>query len=81
MKLISAVLATLLLLTGCSNNPSELACEVWNEKLQEASIPVDYWSELSSSRPLTLEEKRMAYQDQDSYIAVLREMNSVGCEN
>jgi hypothetical protein len=68
------------LLTGCAKTPTPLACEVWNEKLQEASVPVDYWAELSISRTLTFEENRLAWEAGNSYIAVLREMDSVGCK-
>ena len=80
MKFLISLLALLLLLTGCSNNPSQFACEVWNEKLQEASVPVNYWAELSISRTLTPEERKLAWKDQNTYIAVLREMDSVGCK-
>lgn len=80
MKILISLLALLLLLTGCANTPSQLACEVWDEKLQEVSIPVDYWAELSITRKLTLEESKLAWKDQNTYLAVLREMDSVGCK-
>lgn len=80
MRLILTTLILALGLTGCTKNPSDLACEVWNSKLQQASVSVDYWAELSGSRNLSLEEKKQAWQDQNVYIAVLREMDSVGCK-
>jgi hypothetical protein len=80
VKFLLGLLTLILLLTGCANTPSQLACEVWNDKLQEASVSVDYWAKLSISRKLTLEENKMAWRDQNSYLAVLREMDSVGCK-
>ena len=80
VKIFFGLLTLTFLLTGCAKAPSQLACEVWNEKLQEASVSVDYWAELSITRTLTLEEDRLAWKDQNSYIAVLREMDSVGCK-
>jgi hypothetical protein len=80
VKLFFGLLTLSLLLTSCAKTPSRLACEVWNEKLQEASVSVDYWAELSISRKLTFEENSLAWQDQNSYLAVLREMDSVGCK-
>lgn len=80
VKFLLGLVSLSLLLTGCAKAPSQLACEVWNEKLQEASVSVDYWAELSISRKLTLEENKLAWRDQNSYIAVLREMDSVGCK-
>ena len=66
--------------SGCSKNPSSLACEVLEEKRVESSEVVDYWAELSNARKLSLDENRQAWKDQDDYIAVLREMDSVGCK-
>lgn len=80
VKFLFGLVSLSLLLTGCAKAPSQLACEVWNEKLQEVSVAVDYWAELSISRKLTLEENKLAWKDQNSYIAVLREMDSVGCK-
>ena len=80
MKILFAFLCGLLMLTGCGKNPTDLACEVWNSKRQQASVSVDYWAELSGSRKLSLEEEKQAWQDQNAYIAVLREMDSVGCK-
>jgi hypothetical protein len=80
VKIFFGLLTLTFLLPGCAKAPSQLACEVWNEKLQEASVSVDYWAELSITRTLTLEEDRLAWKDQNSYIAVLREMDSVGCK-
>ena len=80
MRIILTTLVLVLGLTGCTKNPSDLACEVWNSKRQKASVPVDYWAELSASRKLSLEEEKQAWLDQNAYIAVLREMDSVGCD-
>lgn len=68
------------MLMGCTKAPSQLACEVWDEKLQETGASVNYWAELSNDRTLTREEKSKAWGDQNSYLAVLREMDSVGCK-
>lgn len=80
MKLFFCLILGTLILSGCSKNPSSLACEVWEEKRVETSKVVDYWSELSGARKLSLDENRQAWKDQDDYIAVLREMDSVGCK-
>ena len=68
------------MLVGCTKAPSQLACEVWDKKLLETGELVNYWAELSNDRTLTREEKSKAWDDQNSYLALLREMDSVGCE-
>jgi len=80
MKRIAIFLSLLLLLTGCSKNPSDLACSVWVEKMNPAVELVNYWAELSKSRELTLDEKRQANKDQDALIAIWNEMDSIGCK-
>jgi multisubunit Na+/H+ antiporter MnhE subunit len=80
MKVSVLLLILSFLLVGCTKAPSKLACEVWDEKLQKTGALVNYWAELSDDRTLTLEEKSKAWVDQNSYLAVLREMDSVGCK-
>jgi uncharacterized protein YceK len=80
MKRISIVLVFMFLLTGCSKNPSDLACSVWEDKMNPAFELVDYWADLSKSRELTLDESQQAYRDQNALIAIWREMDSIGCK-
>lgn len=79
VKILVSLLIASVLLVGCSKNPSDLTCSVWNEKKAEAGKLVDYWADLSSKRELTLDEKRQAWNDQDYFIEILNEMENVGC--
>ena len=80
MKRPILLLITVLLFSGCSKNPTKLACEVWEERRIKTIEVVDFWSDLSKKRELTIEEKSQAWKDQDDFLSVLREMDSVGCK-
>lgn len=80
MKKALIIVASILLLSSCSKNPSELACSTWEEKRIKSAESVNYWSDLSLTRTLNPSENQRALKDQDDYIAVLREMDLVGCK-
>ncbi len=80
MKKSSFLLVFLIVLTGCTKDSSSLTCELLEEERVERAKAVDYWSDLSKKRELTLDEKSLSWKDGDSYIEVLKEMDSSGCE-
>ncbi|WP_248804410.1 hypothetical protein, partial [Escherichia coli] len=73
MGSIISIALVALLITSCSKNPSELACNVWSDQKISAGKLVDYWAALSIERKLTREEEIAAYKDQNSFLAILRE--------
>jgi hypothetical protein len=74
------IISVLLTLTSCSENPTELACNVWLDQKIAAGNLVDYWAELSVARKLTREEQSQAYKDQSLFLSVLSEMDKIGCK-
>ena len=78
---MSILLVTLLLVTGCSRNPSELACSVWENQKFTAGKIVDDWSNLSGTRKLTIDESKQSWKAGNDYVAILNEMDTIGCKN
>lgn len=74
-----ALLTCNVLLTGCSESPSQLECQVWEESYLEAASFVNFWAQKSLSE-MSFEDKKAAVQAQDLYLEVRRELLAAGCK-
>ena len=79
MRRVAAVLASLVILTGCSSAPKPPSCDQWRAKFTQVENEAAKWVELRATRSLTAEEETQAFDVIDTYTKLTQFMKDAGC--